>query len=1232
MNRFLPYRVLCTLLIACVTAGFIFYHAGHKSYEIENTAHHIEEKFIALQQQIVHTISDEELVSKLLTDSYTFEEFKKITDYPFGVVVYENDTAVMWTNNMITPVQAQPGQDDIPLYITEANGSYVVCKHNFKNSSVSTIGFLPLRFGYGIKNQYLDDIHTQGIYIPHYYSISAKPSDGAYAIHDSNGETIFFINYTPGEDATTHFNIWFYISLACDLILVIILLFMLCGVLARRLNRTAAVFIYLVFLTLLQILSDHFLQRRFFNYTALFDPQYYGSAGIAGSIGDLLIKTALFFAGACFILKYLRINTRKYNILIASACFMFFLLSGRLVLYIFQGLLFDSAISFDIHNFFSLTYFSLAGMLCISAGLLAYLLISVQLLSYAMQPLYLNKMVPALAGGIAAYTCIILLAGYKWDWQAVIFCGGIYCVRYFLLQRRIPLRSFSSVITWLFFFSAFSAYVFSTILSRKQEENKKLFALKKAVEKDAITEYLFGDIENDLTRALTLQLAVHDTSRVKQSILNQVRQDLQNNYLKKYENDIFIFDRDSLILTNDKERSEKRNYFIDAIENNGEFTAAQNLYFINDNTGNYYYLAELPLHKDSLHAETAYIRLVPKRISNQRLYPELLIDDELKTPASFSGFDYAIYNDHSLIEREGEFSYPIMDVFYVNKDEEFVKQDVDGFRHLVYRVNENKKVVVSQPKDSVIEPLSYFSYIFFFYLLFLLAILGIDLMIKIVRRKIKLNAWLNTSLQNKIQVSVISLIVFAFLIMGIATIIYITNQYNKSHKQRLLTKIEAVQTNIDYIFDDVRKKGNENGKTGSPQLMRRITNRASELSEIHDMDINLYSPDGELITSSQPDIFTRGLVSTKMNPLAYFKMSCDKETWYIQDEMIGRLKYLSAYVPIMDNYGEVLFYLNLPYFATEQNLRAEISSFMVALINVYVLLLVIAAFLALAVAQSITKPLAVITGTFKNIKLGKSNARIDWKHDDEIGLLVDEYNNMLKELELSASLLAKSERESAWRDMAKQVAHEIKNPLTPMRLSIQHLQRALKANAGNITELTQKVTQTLLEQIDNLSFIASEFSNFAIMPKANNEELCLNSILDNVAHLFMENEEAEIEVSIPQDDIYIFADKNQLIRVFNNIIKNAIQSIPEDQEGKISITLNRNEQRAIVKITDNGIGIPEEQKEKVFVPNFTTKSSGMGIGLSMSKNIIESLGGYIWFESEINRGTSFYIEFPVYEN
>jgi two-component system nitrogen regulation sensor histidine kinase NtrY len=248
---------------------------------------------------------------------------------------------------------------------------------------------------------------------------------------------------------------------------------------------------------------------------------------------------------------------------------------------------------------------------------------------------------------------------------------------------------------------------------------------------------------------------------------------------------------------------------------------------------------------------------------------------------------------------------------------------------------------------------------------------------------------------------------------------------------------------------------------------------------------------------------------------------------------------------------------------------------------------------------------------------------------DEIGELVKEYNKKVAELQKNAEALAKSERESAWREMAKQVAHEIKNPLTPMKLSIQHLSRSVKL-ADEESELKlQRVTKSLIEQIDALTKIANEFSNFAKMPKAKEIELDLSEVLKNTVSVFAEYDEHTLDLNIdPMETPIIWADKDLLLRVFNNLIKNAIQSIAPGVDGKIDITLTETKTNYLVSIKDNGVGIQESERDRIFVPYFTTKSKGTGLGLAMSKQIVEGMNGEIWFESEVGVGTTFFLSFP----
>lgn len=274
------------------------------------------------------------------------------------------------------------------------------------------------------------------------------------------------------------------------------------------------------------------------------------------------------------------------------------------------------------------------------------------------------------------------------------------------------------------------------------------------------------------------------------------------------------------------------------------------------------------------------------------------------------------------------------------------------------------------------------------------------------------------------------------------------------------------------------------------------------------------------------------------------------------------------------------------------------------------------------------KSFNVVIERFEKLNLSK-NELIDWPYDDEIGVLVDEYNKMVKKVEENAMLMAQTERETAWREMAQQVAHEIKNPLTPMKLNIQYLQQALKNKQENITELTGKVSESLIEQIDNLSYIASEFSNFAKMPEARPEHIDVNHLITAASELFLNDNTVKVTIEKFEHPVIVLADKSQMQRVFTNLLQNGVQSIPEGRQGKITLSVKKDRGHALISFADNGTGINNEVIEKIFQPYFTTKTSGTGLGLAMTKRIIEFWAGEIWFETKEGIGTTFYIKLPL---
>jgi nitrogen fixation/metabolism regulation signal transduction histidine kinase len=424
------------------------------------------------------------------------------------------------------------------------------------------------------------------------------------------------------------------------------------------------------------------------------------------------------------------------------------------------------------------------------------------------------------------------------------------------------------------------------------------------------------------------------------------------------------------------------------------------------------------------------------------------------------------------------------------------------------------------------------------------------------------------------------------------------------------------------IFDDVVKIYDLGA---SNELERRI----NEISEIHNIDINFYDLAGNLKVSTQPYIYKKKILSEMMEPLAYYRLHHNQDIQFIQEESVGRFSYLSIYVPVRDEAGEPYAYLNIPYLNSQKELKQEISSFLVTLIVLNAFIFVVAGAIALLLTNRITNSFTLIGSKMKDINLGKANEEISWNTKDEIGALVNEYNKMVKKLEESAQALAKSEREGAWREMARQVAHEIKNPLTPMKLSIQYLQRAIREKNPDMQMLAQKVASTLVEQIDQLAKIASDFSQFANIGNVKMEDFDVTDLLGSLINLYNTNEKLNISWNKPKCPAIIRADRSQINRLFTNLLQNAIEASPGG--GIINITINEEIEanKLMISIKDDGVGIPAEKHDKIFTPNFTTKSSGTGLGLAMCKGIVEKANGRIWFETTEGAGTTFYVLLPL---
>jgi len=477
------------------------------------------------------------------------------------------------------------------------------------------------------------------------------------------------------------------------------------------------------------------------------------------------------------------------------------------------------------------------------------------------------------------------------------------------------------------------------------------------------------------------------------------------------------------------------------------------------------------------------------------------------------------------------------------------------------------------------------------------------------------------SLRFRIFLSMLLLVIGASILIALVTVYQYREEATDYHRDRLIRKEENIRKNIDFILK------NTTYPVETHNIPLIFKEKIYELKAIHNLEMYLFDLDGNLLKSSKAS-FLIDTTKMKMKQYALGELENSSMHRFIEEFEENGQEYRSSYTYITDSHFKPLAILNLPYIEDDGFIKKELKENLSRLGVAYFFMLLIAIGLAYFLSKYITRSLNEISEKITDTRLNKRNKKIViTDSSEEISTLVSAYNGMIDELESSAAQLATSEREAAWREMAKQVAHEIKNPLTPMRLTVQSFQRKFDPKDPDVIKKLEEYSNTIIQQIDTMSSIASAFSTYATMPAQKDETLNVVKItklaLDifNEDYIYFDSEENEIIAKI---------DRTQLIRVITNLIKNSIQAIEQIQpdDPKITIHVFSEGDMVSISVTDNGVGISEENKDKVFEPKFTTKTSGMGLGLAMVKKIMESYNGTIISESTLENGTRFKVSFP----
>jgi two-component system nitrogen regulation sensor histidine kinase NtrY len=476
------------------------------------------------------------------------------------------------------------------------------------------------------------------------------------------------------------------------------------------------------------------------------------------------------------------------------------------------------------------------------------------------------------------------------------------------------------------------------------------------------------------------------------------------------------------------------------------------------------------------------------------------------------------------------------------------------------------------------------------------------------------------SLRIRIFLAMILLILLASVLIATVTIYQYKEQTDEYNKSRLERKEQSINAAITFWLNSGNTFPLE-----TKNLPFIFKDKIYEISNIEKVELNIYDLEGNLVKSSHsgfvksdaPDLLSETVLEAIANNFQHL---------YVNEKVINDNSYQSSYSYITDNKFKPFGILNLRYVQDNTEQNSDLKEFLYRLTLVYALMFVLAILLAYFISSYITRSLKAITEKISQTQLSKQNEKIILGDSStEIATLINAYNDMVDELEESAIKLAKSEREQAWREMAKQVAHEIKNPLTPMRLTVQSFQRKFDPNDPNIQEKINEFSNMLIQQIDTLSTIASAFSNFANMPAQNREEIDVVQVVKKALDIFMED---YISFFPKQNSIIARLDKTQVIRIVTNLVKNATQSLDDVKHKKLEVTVSEDDENICITIADNGKGISEEDAVRVFEPKFTTKTSGTGLGLAMVKNIVDAYDGSVTFTSQTNIGTVFTVKLP----
>ena len=1152
-------------------------------------------------------------ISKLINAGRTvsFQELSVPTTYPY--FIFANGKMIYWScNNNIPRYQRDvAGAPAERLFEVDGDPSVLVRSSLANRYDIVSVVDL-LRDKNYTTNFRLPDFNS-AIFFLKPEKVSTNPFPGALEVRAPHGRPIF---YTQIRDSLQHMS---FKTSPISIILIVLGMLLVWNTIymqsIKLSNRhqylTAGVLMGFSFLVLR-------LLMRYFNIPWIFFPNklidvVYGNLFI-DTLCALIILTKFSLAQYRALL-YINIEGLRpfmRNVL-SVLCVLFMFVLGRavwwLIDYTYQESLIENhySVSFYLSNVKDTMYvylFILLGVYFLSTH-------SVANVYKRLQPEYRKG---TFFWGLGTLTGMALT--WWLNWGMIIASSSLFLLVVYLL--RLPryfyrLRSFTYVYYIIGAF-AYTLILFYVLFQKDQQRSLR--------EKENFAERYLNGKDQRLERQIYQMSAMFRKSGLFNQLLEGkatvpeveegVKESLYNSFLDHFLVTFEVFDSSGRELTPHK--NHKLNDFRAQTLKASYPTEYPNLYLTRSSEETSYYTLYYEVSGPGTPPGTVLFRLYPNRSGNLNLKTLLQMKRVVHNPFT-RYYSYGVFDSSgNLVYQYGNYNYNrLFNTDVANKLGVFQKEAMHkGYSHFARKGDGDKIIVVSEKKEFYKDMLANFSFLFF---VSLIGVMGLLIFMGFFNdfKRYQMN------LSGKIQLYLNGAFLLPLTIIMIIGAVIIKNMFSDIRDESML----STSLNISEVLN-IYGQNYDSGKFTRRDLRNNLDNLARSSS----VDINLYDLNGTLFYSSS--LPYQNLENPLyINPKAYSTIRDEGASVILLDDFQEKINFKTAFIPVKGLSNNLTCIAGINYIDAQTAVQSWTRQIWQTLLIAFLIIFFLLYTFSFVSSKRLTEPLKLIADKIKSVNFHERNKEIVWEAKDEIGLLTGEYNRMLRKLEESKQALSISEKQSAWRDMAKQLAHEIRNPLTPMMLQVQQLQRLVLSDHPDVKKRILRLLGSISDQIENITGISLSFSKFAEMPLPAHEEFDVVATVKSVPDLFRGN--PEIHFNSTEEELWVRGDSKTIKRTVAYLIKSGVDSVPPNRKPVISISISKGKTSATIEIRDNGRGIPEEMQEKVFRPTFSEKDEEIGFGLSISKISIEHFGGNIWFESEDGKGKTFYIELLLRE-